>query len=140
MTNGEKNIITVETSVNAPIDKVWECWTKPTHITRWYNASDDWHAPFAENDLVVNGKFKTTMAAKDKSAQFDFEGIYTNVQKHSLIEFKISDGRMVKIEFINKGRHTEIIESFEAENHHTPDQQKSGWQAILNNFKKYTES
>jgi len=84
-----KTSITVETTVNAPIEKVWNYWGKPEHITKWCQASDDWHAPYADNDLKTDGKFKTTMAAKDGSFSFDFEGVYSKVEKHKLIEYKI---------------------------------------------------
>ena len=82
----DKTVITVETTIKSPIKNVWKLWTEPKHITKWYNASDDWHAPYAENDLRADGKFKTTMAAKDGSVSFDFEGVYTNIQEHKLIE------------------------------------------------------
>jgi uncharacterized protein YndB with AHSA1/START domain len=132
--------ITVETAVKAPIEKVWSYWTEPKDITQWYNASDDWHAPYAENDLQVNGKFKTTMAAKDGSAGFDFEGVYTKIVRHKSIEYTIPDGRKVIISFSNLGTVTKVVESFEAETVNSFEMQKGGWQNILNNFKKYSES
>ncbi len=131
--------ITVTTSVNVPVQKVWDYWSKPEHITKWCQASDDWHAPFAENDLKTGGKFKTTMAAKDGSFSFDFGGIYTNVQEHKHIEYKMDDGRGVEVTFAAKGNTTEITETFDPENMNSLEMQKSGWQAILDNFKKYTE-
>ena len=91
--------ITVQTTVNAPVSKVWESWTAPKHITKWCQASDDWHAPKAENDLRAGGKFSTTMAAKDGSVSFDFGGTYSTVKTNSLIEYAIEDGRKVKIVF-----------------------------------------
>lgn len=132
-----KNAITVQTVVSAPVEKVWECWNKPEHITGWAFASDDWEAPVAENDLRVGGKFKTTMAAKDKSASFDFAGVYTNVKKYELIEYKMGDGRRVKVEFTRLSKGVKITETFEPENTHPKEMQRSGWQAILDNFKKY---
>ena len=135
-----KRAVTVETGIKAPVEKVWELWTDPKHITNWYNASDDWHAPYAENDLRVGKKFKTTMAAKDGSAGFDFEGVYTNIQKHKLIEYKIADGRNVKIEFSNHGKETKVVETFETESTNSPEMQRTGWQGILDNFRKYTEA
>ena len=98
--------ITVETTIKAPVETVWKLWTEPKHITRWCNASDDWHAPYAENDLRMNGKFKTTMAAKDGSMSFDFEGVYTKIQEHKLIEYTINDDRKVKIAFSSHGNET----------------------------------
>jgi uncharacterized protein YndB with AHSA1/START domain len=134
-----KNAITVQTLVNAPIEKVWECWNKPEHITGWAFASDDWEAQAAENDLRVGGKFKTTMAAKNKSAGFDFTGVYTSVKEHRLIEYDIEDGRRVKVEFAELPEGIKITETFEPENTFPVEMQRSGWQAILENFKKYTE-
>src|SRR5258705_10662995 len=110
METTEKTAITVEATIKAPMEKVWKYWTEPNHITRWCNASDDWHAPYAENDLQVGGKFKTTMAAKDGSAVFDFEGVYTNIREHELIEYIIGDGREVKIVFSIQGDKTKLVE------------------------------
>jgi uncharacterized protein YndB with AHSA1/START domain len=135
----EKTAITVEATVNAPVEKVWQYWSDPAHITKWCQASDDWHAPYAENDLKTTGKFKTTMAAKDGSMSFDFGGEYTNVQEHKLIEYVMSDGRKVKITFSGDGNATRVVETFDAENTHPIEMQRGGWQAILDNFKKHTE-
>lgn len=135
-----RKTITVEAVVNAPIEKVWSCWSKPKHITNWCQASADWHVPYADNDLRTGGKFKTTMAAKDGSFSFDFEGIYNNVEKYKVIEYKIADGRNVKIQFMPNGSATRVIETFEAEDVNSIDMQRDGWQAILDNFKKYTET
>ena len=140
METANKSAITVETTVNAPIEKVWEYWTKPQHITSWCQASDDWHAPYAENNLQTGGKFKTTMAAKDGSFSFDFEGTYSSLQEYERMEYTMTDGRKVKILFTPNGNATHIAETFDAENTHADEQQREGWQAILNNFKKYTES
>jgi uncharacterized protein YndB with AHSA1/START domain len=140
METKDKTIITVETTIKSPIEKIWEFWNEPKHITNWCNASDDWHAPHAENDLRVGGKFKTTMAAKDGSFSFDFEGVYTAIQEHQLIEYTIADGRKVQVAFLTQGNETKVVETFEAESVHPQEVQKGGWQAILNNFKKYTEA
>ncbi len=134
------NAITVETIVNAPLDKVWECWTKPEHIIKWAFASDDWEAPFAENDVRTGGRFKTTMSAKDKSASFDFTGTYTNVNGQELIEYDIDDGRKVQIMFKEVPEGVKVTETFQMENENSEEMQRAGWQAILENFKKYTES
>lgn len=136
----EKTAITVETTVKASIEKVWESWNEPKHITQWCQASDDWHAPFSENDLRAGGKMKTTMAAKDGSMSFDFEGTYSKVEKYNTIEYTIADGRKVKIKFSPNGNETKVVETFEAENINPIEMQRGGWQAILDNFKKYTES
>jgi uncharacterized protein YndB with AHSA1/START domain len=140
METAAKTSITVETLVKAPIEKVWACWTEPQHITKWCQASDDWHAPYADNDLRTGGKFRTTMAAKDGSVSFDFDGVYSNVKHHDVIEYEIADGRKVKITFSAKGRETKVVETFEAEGTNPIELQRGGWQAILDNFKKYTEA
>lgn len=136
----KNTILTVETIVNASIDLVWMCWTKPEHIIQWCHATDDWHAPYAENDLRKDGKFKTTMAAKDGSFSFNFEGFYTKVEELQLIEYILGDGRKVKITFMADQGSTKVIESFEAETINAIEMQQAGWQAIIDNFKKYTEA
>lgn len=135
-----ENAITVEATINAPVEKVWNYWTEPKHITQWCQASDDWHAPFAENDVQVNGTFKTTMAAKDGSFSFDFGGVYTSVEPNKLIEYTMGDGRKVKVTFAGEGNSTKVIETFEPESQNSREMQQGGWQAILNNFKKHTET
>lgn len=137
MTN--ENLITVETIVNAPMVKVWKFFSEPEHIVKWAFASDDWEAPYAENDLRPGKKFKTTMSAKDKSASFDFTGTYLKVKEFALIEYKIDDGRHVKVEFEKIPGGTKIVETFVPETVHSKEMQQSGWQAILDNFKKYVE-
>ncbi|WP_046174771.1 SRPBCC family protein [Domibacillus indicus] len=131
--------ITVEAIVEAPVEKVWRYWAEPDHITKWNNASDDWHTPFAENDLREGGTFVSRMEAKDGSAGFDFGGIYDEVKLHEIIAYSMSDGRKVKITFKNLGNQTEVMETFDAEPTHPVEYQQQGWQAILNNFKKYAE-
>ena len=139
METKEKTIITVEAVVNAPVEKVWESWTRPEHITKWCSASDDWHVPRAENDVRVGGSFLTRMEAKDGSFGFDFGGVYDAVKPNEYIEYTIGDGRNVKIHFTPQGNKTKVTESFEPEGTNPVEMQKGGWQAILNNFKKYTE-
>lgn len=139
MEASNKTIITVEATVNAPVEKVWKFWSSPEHITKWNNASDDWHTPYAENDLRVGGKFTSRMEAKDGSFGFDFWGIYDVVVTNERIEYTLGDDRKVKIVFTDKGNATQVIESFEAENENSIEMQKGGWQAILDNFRKYTE-
>ncbi len=134
------NMITVEALINAPIEKVWEFWTKPEHIMVWNAASDDWHTPSATNDLRTGGKFTSRMEAKDGSFGFDFEGIYDEVINLELIKYGMADGRKVQVNFIKDGNNTQIIEKFDPESVNPLDMQKAGWQAILNNFKKYTEA
>jgi len=132
--------ITVSATINAGVEKVWEFWTNPEHITQWAFASDDWHAPYADNDAQTGGKFKTTMAAKDGSFSFDFEGVYSNVKEHALIEYAMADGRTVKIEFSGDDNTTEVVEEFVPESQNPIEMQRGGWQAILDNFKKYVEA
>lgn len=132
--------ITVRVSIQASIEKVWEHWNEPKYITQWYNASDDWHAPYAENDLKDGGKFKTTMAAKDGSASFDFEGVYTSIVKNKQIEYAITDGRKVSIKFFAMNNETVVEETFDPEEINSIELQKGGWQAILTNFKKHVEA
>jgi len=132
--------ITVETTVNAPVAKVWQIWTTPEDIIQWNNASDDWHTPRAENDLTIDGKFNFGMEAKDGSAGFDFIGTYTEIDENSLIAYTIADGRKVNIRFLANGDETRITQSFEAENENSVELQQMGGQAILDNFKKYAEA
>ena len=140
MENNQFVKVTVETTVDASIDKVWESWTEPKHITQWCQASDDWHAPHADNDPVTGGKFKTTMAAKDGTASFDFEGIYSNLIPGELIQYEMADGRKVSISFKEDNGQTRVSETFDTETMNPVEMQRAGWQAILDNFKKYTES
>ena len=131
---------TIETIVNAPIEKVWCCWTEPEHIKKWNNASEDWHTPKAENNLQVGGKFLLRMEAKDGSMGFDFFGFYTDVQINKHIAYTLEDDRKVEIFFIEEGNQTKVVETFETENINSTELQRAGWQAILDNFKKYTEA
>lgn len=135
-----KTEITVEATVHASVDKVWQYWTGPEHITKWNNASDDWHTPHAENDLKTGGKFLSRMEAKDGSVGFDFGGVYDDVKTNELIAYTIGDGRKVKISFNNNGNETNVTETFEAEDMNSIEMQRGGWQNIIDNFKKYTES
>lgn len=132
--------ITVETEINSPIDKVWRYYTEPQHITQWNNASPDWHTPWAKNDLKVGGEFTYRMESKETSEGFEFGGKYTQVKNHEIIAYTMVDGRKVKAEFKQVGNKTNVKVSFDPENENSLEMQKSGWQAILNNFKKYVES
>ncbi|HET6559421.1 MAG TPA: SRPBCC domain-containing protein [Prolixibacteraceae bacterium] len=139
METKQKVRITVETNVNVPIYSVWEMFTAPEHITKWNNASDDWHTTHVENDVKKGGKFLYRMEAKDKSVGFDFEGVYDEVKINQLIEYTISDGRKVRIVFTDHGDETKIVETFETEEENSIDLQREGWQSIMNNFKRYAE-
>lgn len=132
-------MITVQAKIKAPIDEVWELWTLPEHITKWNNASEDWHTPYAENDLKVGGKFKSTMAAKDGSMRFDFIGTYSDIQEKNLIAYTMEDGRKAKVIFEEQGDYVRIRESFDPETQNPEVMQQQGWLAILDNFKKYVE-
>ncbi len=132
--------ITVTAKIAAPLKKVWNFWTSPEHVMQWNNASDDWHTPYAENDLKVGGKFLSRMASKDGKHSFDFVGIYSQVKEHELISYAIADGRQVSISFKQIGEFVEVTESFEAESENSEELQYEGWNAILQNFKNYTES
>jgi len=131
--------ITVENIIKLPIEKVWKLWTDPEHITKWNNASDDWHTPNAANDIRAGGKFLFRMEAKDGSFGFDFEGTYTSIEQNKLIEYSMPDGRKVQITFASEGNETKVVETFDAETENSPELQQQGWQNILNNFKKYGE-
>lgn len=133
-------MITVEIIIAASIEKVWEFWTTPEHIVKWNNATEDWYTPYAENDLKEAGKFKYTMASKDGAMSFDLEGIYSQVIPLSSINYTLADGRKVNITFENKEKGVLITEKFEAETENSKEVQLQGWQAILDNFKKYTEN
>lgn len=132
--------IIVETTVNAPIEAVWACWTEPAHIMQWNQASDDWHTTSATNDLRDGGSFTSRMEAKDKSFGFDFGGTYTRVLQHKHIAYVMSDGRKVSIDFTSQDGRTRIIEMFDPESENSPEMQKQGWQAIMNSFKRHAEA
>ncbi|MFC5269159.1 SRPBCC family protein [Adhaeribacter terreus] len=140
MTNQEKTSVTVETTIKAPVEKVWQLWTSPEHITKWNSASEDWHTPKAENDLRTGGKFMSRMEARDGSMGFDFNGVYDEVKPNELIAYSMEDGRKVKVTFSGNGSETKVTETFDAENSNPVEMQRGGWQAILDNFKKYTEA
>ena len=140
MDNKPTSRITVRTTIQAPVEKVWKYWTAPEHIVNWNNASDDWHTPRAENDLRVGGKFLSRMESRDGKEGFDFIGEYTGVRDNESIEYTMEDGRKVIIQFKADGGQTEVIEQFDAEHTHAEEMQRSGWQAILDNFKNYVEN
>lgn len=134
------NKITIKTNIKEHISIVWEKFTNPEHIVKWNNASEDWHTTKAENDLQVGGKFLSRMEAKDGSFGFDFEGVYTAVKNNNYLEYKIADGRNVSVYFEEDNDTTTVTEVFEPENINAVEMQQAGWQAILDNFKKYVET
>jgi uncharacterized protein YndB with AHSA1/START domain len=132
--------ITVQVTVHASLEKTWKHFTSAEDVKKWNNASDDWHTPSAENDLRTGGKFVYRMEAKDGSFGFDFGGTYDAVETNKYIEYTIGDGRKVKVQFTDEDNSTIVTESFEAEQMHSIEMQRTGWQAILDNFKNYVES
>lgn len=132
--------ITVTTLVEAPIEHVWECWTNPDHIMEWNHAWDDWHCPAANNDLTVGGTFSSTMSANDGSASFDFEGTYTDIVEYERIEYSLADDRHVSVTFEEEDGKIRVTEVFDAEGENPIEMQQAGWQAILDNFRDYTEA
>jgi uncharacterized protein YndB with AHSA1/START domain len=140
MTTQEKTMLTVAATVNAPIEKVWEYWAAPEHITKWSTPSPDWHTPTAQNDLRTGGAFTSRMEAKDGSMGFDFGGVYDEVRPNEYIEYTLGDGRKVNITFTSNGGETTVVENFEPETMNPHEFQQGGWQAIMDSFKSYTES
>src|SRR3954463_3836463 len=130
--------ITVETTVAAPIDKVWRAYTTPDEIKQWNAASEDWHTTAATVDLRVGGAFSSRMEAKDGSVGFDFAGTYTKIGEHRLIEYSFG-GREARVDFASLPEGVRMRVTFDSETTHSGEQQRSGWQSILNNFKKHVE-
>lgn len=136
----DKTKITVSETIAADTQKVWDYWTKPEHITNWNFASDDWHCPSAENDLRAGGRYCARMEAKDGSFGFDFEAVYDEVIDYRKITYTMTDGRQATTLFEKIDGKTKVTTTFDAENENPVDMQRDGWQAILNNFKKYAET
>ncbi len=132
--------IDIQSTVKAAPDTVWNTWNNPEDIKRWNAASDDWHTTHSTVDLRVGGQFLSRMEAKDGSFGFDFEGTYTSVEPHKLIEYRMGDGREVRVEFVPQGEGVLIKSTFDAENENPPEMQRAGWQAILDNFGRYVEN
>lgn len=139
MTRPKFKNITIETTVNKPVQIVWQYWNEPEHIVKWNYASEDWHTTKASNNLKIGGKFSSRMEAKDGSIGFDFEGIYEEIVENQLISYKLDDDRCVTVTFENNGNSTKIVETFDAESENSLELQRQGWQSILNHFKKYVE-
>jgi len=132
--------IKVETLVMADLPRIWSAWTTPEDINQWNTASDDWHNPRSSNDLRVGGRFSYRMESRDGTAGFDFAGTYTKIIPRKRIEYTLDDGRTVCVEFIPVEDGTKIVETFDAEDTHSIEQQQQGWQNILDNFVSYVES
>ena len=131
--------IIIKAIISADKQKVWDYYTQPIHITKWNFADPSWHCPTATNDLTVGGQYVARMEAKDGSFGFDFDAVYTeiNIGEHFTYEF---GGRFANIEFIETQGQTEVTVTFDPETENSIELQRNGWQAILNNFKKYTET
>lgn len=134
------NMITVEALIEAPVQKVWSYYNEAAHIVNWNFAIDSWHCPKSEVDFRVGGKFSSTMAAKDGSFSFDFWAIYDAINDLSHIAYTMGDGRKATVDFSTDGAATKVTVCFEAESQNPAEMQKGGWQAILDNFKKYSEA
>lgn len=132
--------INVETIINSNLQKVWNYFTKPEHITKWNFANNDWCCPTASNDLKVGGKYSARMETKDGSFGFNFDAIYDEVKENNKLTYSLADGRQSTTTFENKDNVTVVKTSFDAETQNTIHQQRDGWQAILNNFKLYVEA
>ena len=132
--------ITVRTDVNAPVERVWSAWTTPHDITQWNAASDDWCCPSAEIELEEGGRFSYRMEAKDGSMGFDFAGTFRRVQPMEALEYELEDGRPVEVVFVQDGGVVQVRQTFEAESTHAAEQQRAGWQAILNRFARHVEA
>lgn len=131
--------ITVSATIHAPVEKVWDSYTNPNHIVNWNFADPSWHCPSAENDMRVGGTYKARMEARDGSFGFDFEAIYTEIAVGEHFTYGFG-GREASVQFNNLGEQTEVTITFDAETENPVEMQQQGWQAILNNFKTYTES
>jgi uncharacterized protein YndB with AHSA1/START domain len=131
--------IIVETTVSAPLEKVWDAYTAPDAIKQWNAPSEDWHTTSAAVDLRVGGAFSSRMEAKDGSFGFDFAGTYTRVEEHRVIEYAFGD-RLAQVLFANTPKGVQVQVTFDGESTHSLEQQRDGWQAILNNFGRYVEA
>jgi len=140
MPSTERTSITLTAIVHAPIEKVWEYWTVPIHIMHWNNASEDWHTPWAENDLQTGGKFCYRMESRDGKTGFDFSGKYNMIELYRQIEYTLDDDRKVQVSFVQEENITLITERFETEQVNPPELQREGWQAIVDNFRNYVET
>ncbi len=136
----KRKSVTVQTTIQASLDVVWNSWLEPRHVEKWNAASDDWHTPKAINDVREGGRFVYTMAAKDGSVSFDFSGKFEEIIEHKKIVTLLDDDRRVWVSFEQSEHGVHLQETFEIEDQNSEELQRMGWQAILDNFKKYTES
>ena len=131
--------IEIESKINAELDRVWEYWTKPEHITKWNKASEDWLCPNAENDLKEGGRFKYRMESQDGKVGFDFAGTYKEVREKEKLTYELEDGRNAEVTFSEEDGNVMIKEILDTEDDNPVDQQEQGWKSILQSFKGYTE-
>lgn len=131
--------IRVETTVDAPLDQVWAAYVEPEHIVHWNAASDDWHCPRSTVDLREGGRFSSRMEARDGSMGFDFEGTWTAVEPHQRLQYRMDDDRMVDVAFSDGDQGVRVVVEFDAEEENPAEMQREGWQAILDNFRRYVE-
>ncbi|MDW7659901.1 MAG: SRPBCC domain-containing protein [Bacillota bacterium] len=132
--------VQIGAKINENVQKVWDHYTEPRHVMQWNHASEDWHCPSAENDLREGGRFRYTMASRDGKVSFDFEGKYEKIEPFNRIVYILDDGRTVDVHFESQKEGTDVNIEFDAEGENSIDMQRQGWQAILNNFKKYVEA
>lgn len=132
--------ITIFAVVNSSLEKAWEYYVNPEQVVKWNHASDDWHCPSAENDLKVGGKFIYVMASKNKQQQFNFSGVYTEIMPLKKISYVMDDGRKAAVNFEQEKDGVKVTVTFEMETENSEDLQRSGWQAILDNYKKIVEA
>jgi uncharacterized protein YndB with AHSA1/START domain len=132
--------ITVEVTVNVPSAAAWKFFTEPQHIMNWNNATADWYTPKAESDFKVGGTFSIRMESRASAQGFDFNGVYKEIIPEKVLAYTIDGGREVRVEFHQEAEGVRVVETFDAEDENTPELQRTGWQAILDNFKKYSES
>lgn len=140
METSTKTTISIEAIINAPVEKVWQNWTSTSAITKWNSASPEWYTPQANHDLQPGGRFTYRMEARDGSFGFDFGGVFDVVKPNEYLETTLDDGRKVKTTLTSKGNETHLSQIFEAEETHTIEQQRQGWQNILDSFKDYVET
>lgn len=133
--------ITIKSSVNAGLDKVWDYYNNPQHVQQWNAAHESWHCPKAENDFQEGGRFSYRMEARDGSFGFDFGGVYDTVKPKESFSYTMDDQRKVNVSFVpeREGK-TGIVVVFDPEGQNPVEMQEQGWQAILDNFKNYTET
>ncbi|HEX2536219.1 MAG TPA: SRPBCC domain-containing protein [Chitinophagaceae bacterium] len=136
----EQTKLTVAATVAAPANKAWDFFTQPEHITQWNFASEEWECPHAEADLREGGRYLARMQAKDGSFGFDFEAVYTEIVAPERITYRMTDGREATTDFVEEGGSTRVTTTFDADSEHDTEMQRAGWQAILDNFKKYAEA